>query len=168
MHYESFDISASRGELMRYVSRHVREISLSEDIVQEAYLRYLAYSQKTGTRISNPLSFLRRISINLARDHFRRDKRFSTVELDENTACEHSDIQRQLEHRELVEIVSRVLAKMPVLRRKVFVSRRVHGLSSKEAAGEFGLTPGAVDMHVARAVLDLHRAMELIEKRADV
>lgn len=158
-------IADQRTSLLRYVRARVRDAVLSEDIVQEAFLRYFAYEEKAGNVVRSPAGILRSISINIARDHFRKVARLHWVTPDENLICEVSDPHQLMEHRELVRFVGGVMRAMPALRRKVFILRRVYGYSSREVAERLGLSAGAVDVHVSRAVLDLHRAIDRLEKR---
>ncbi|MBY8824368.1 RNA polymerase sigma factor [Sphingomonas colocasiae] len=159
------DLYAQRADLLRYVGRRVDDPALREDIVQEAYLRLLTYQAKPDANVTNVVAFLRRISINLVRDYFRRSGRGMATELSEDLPCPRSDLESQAEQRQLIVIVAGVLGRMPGLRREVFIARRLHGASAREVAERLGISPGAVDTHVARAVLDLHRAMATLEKR---
>lgn len=159
------DLTAQRADLLRYVGRQVNDSAISEDIVQEAYLRLLVYEAKPGNIVSNASALLRRISLNLTRDHFRRAKRASVVELSEDIPCQQPGVQQQLEHRQLVDIVMAVLKAMPPLRRDVFIRRRVHGQSAGEVAAAMRLSSSAVSNHVARALFDLDMAIEKIEMR---
>jgi RNA polymerase sigma factor (sigma-70 family) len=165
----SFDNSEWRGhrvDLLRYVRRRVNDAALREDIVQEAIIRLLAYQTKPGITVANITGLLRRISLDLTRDHFRQSARVRQVELSDDIPCPQPSIQQRLEQRQLIEIVAGVLKAMPRLRREVFFRRRVEGRSAKEVAEALGISPGAVDVHMARAVLDLYRATEKIEKGA--
>lgn len=157
--------SDHRINLLHYVGRRVDDVALREDIVQEAIVKFWVYQAQPGTIISNVTGLLRRISLDLTRDHFRSAHRTSHAELSDDIPCPYPDMHYCLEQRQLVEIVSRIVKAMPKMRRDVFFCRRLEGLSAKEVAGLFGISPGAVDAHVTRAVLDLHRAIEKIEKR---
>lgn len=159
------ELIAQRSDLLRYVGRRVRDSTLSEDIVQEAYLRMLAYEAKPGNMVSNASALLRRISLNLAHDHFRRAKSAPIVELSEDISCPMPSVHQQLERRQLIAIVESVLKAMPRLRRDVFIRRRVHGEAAGDVAEAMGLSPGAVSNHVARALFDLDLAIEKIEMR---
>lgn len=158
-------IHLQRTQLIRYVSKHVRDAAYSEDIVQEAYLRLLKFKLKPGVRVINVQGLLRRIALNLVRDHFRHSGRVAVEELSEALPCPHSAIDLRLEQKQLVELVARVLKTMPPLRRDVFIRRRLHDQSAGEVGRELGLSPSAVSNHVARALLDLDYAIEKIEKR---
>jgi RNA polymerase sigma factor (sigma-70 family) len=165
MRFDNSEWNGHRVDLLRYVGRRVGNVALREDIVHEAIIRLLAYQAKPDISIANITALLRRISLDLTRDHFRRFARIRHVELSDDIPCPHPDIQQQLEHRQLIEIVAGVLKAMPRLRRDVFFRRRVEGQAAKEVAEALGITSGAVDAHMARAVLDLYLAIEKIEMR---
>lgn len=164
---DTSELYAQRSALLRYVGRRVDDPTLREDIVQEAYVRLLTYQAKPDSVVTNVVALLRRISLNLTHDYFRRAGRVAFVEFSDDIACSRSDLATQAERRQIIGIVSAILGAMPRLRRKVFILRRLHGQSAKEVADSLEISSGAVDAHVARAVLDLHHAMEKIEKRGE-
>jgi DNA-directed RNA polymerase specialized sigma24 family protein len=63
---------------------------------------------------------LRRISLDLTRDHLRRSARIRQVELSDDIPCPQPSAQQSLEQRQLIEIVAGVLKAMPRQRRAVF------------------------------------------------
>jgi RNA polymerase sigma-70 factor (ECF subfamily) len=161
----SSQTNVQRADLLQYVRRTVRDSALSEDIVQEAYLRLLTFENKPGNDVANARAFLRRISLNLVRDHFRRSKRLAVLELTDTTPCLQPPVDQQIERRQLIELVAGILGTMPRLRREVFIRRRVHGQSAGEVAHALNLSPSAVSNHVTRAIFDLDAAIERLEKR---
>lgn len=158
-------LRAQRSDLLHYVGRRVRDGALSEDIVQEAYVRLLTFEAKPDSQVANTPALLRRISLNLIRDHFRKAGRAPLVELSDTIRCEQPTADLQLERKQLIELVTNFLKAMPSLRREVFIRRRVHGQSAGEVAEALGLSPSAVSNHVVRAMVDLDSAIEKIEKR---
>jgi RNA polymerase sigma factor (sigma-70 family) len=158
-------LKAQHADLLRYIGRRVGDSTISEDIVQEAYLRLLAYEAKRDNAINNVTAFLRRVSLNLARDHFRQAGRQASAELSEDIPCPQPTVDLQLERRQLIGLVVEILKAMPPLRRDVFIRRRVHGQSAGEVAEALELSPSAVSNHVARALYDLDMALEKIERR---
>ncbi len=158
-------LNAQRTDLLEYVGRQVRDSTLSEDIVQEAYLRLLTFEAKPDNTVTNAPALLRRISLNLLRDHFRRVARVPMVELSDTIPCPQPAVDQQLERKQLIDLVAGILKTMPRLRRDVFIRRRVHGQAASEVAEALGLSPSAVSNHVARAIFDLDSAIEKIEKR---
>lgn len=165
MTIDNSDWNGRRVDLLRYVGRRVDDVALREDIVQEAIIRLLAYQARPGITIANITALLRRISLDLTRDHFRRAARVRQVELSDDIPCQQPGIQQQLEQRQLVRLVMDVIKAMPRLRQDVFFRRRVEGQTAKEVADALGISPGAVDAHMARAVLDLYLALDKIEMR---
>jgi RNA polymerase sigma-70 factor (ECF subfamily) len=168
MPLDDSDWSSHRVDLLRHVGRRVDDAALREDIVQEAIVRLLAYQARPGIIVGNVSGLLRRISLDLTRDHFRRSGKVRSVELSDDIPCPQPCIQERLEQRQLVEIIAGMVKAMPRLRREVFFRRRVEGRSAKDVAAALGISPGAVDAHIARAVLDLHLAMEKIEARGGI
>ena len=160
MSFDNSEWRSQRVDLLRFVRRRVNDAALREDIVQEAIIRLLVYQTKPGITIANIAGLLRRISLDLTRDHLRRSARIRQVELSDDIPCPQPSAQQRLEQRQLIEIVAGVLQAMPRQRREVFFRRRVEGQSAKEVAAALGISPGAVDAHMARAVLDLYRATE--------
>ena len=166
MSFDNSEWRSHRVDLLRFVRRRVNDAALREDIVQEAIIRLLVYQTKPGITIANIAGLLRRISLDLTRDHLRRSARIRQVELSDDIPCPQPSAQQSLEQRQLIEIVAAVLKAMPRQRREVFFRRRVEGQSAKEVAEALGISPGAVDAHMARAVLDLYRATEKIDAGA--
>jgi RNA polymerase sigma-70 factor (ECF subfamily) len=168
MRFDNSEWGGQRVDLLRYVGRRVDDVALCEDIVQEAFVLLLAYQARPDTVVGNVTGLLRRISLDLTRDHYRRSGRIRNVELSEELPCPQPTVQERLEQRQLIRIVVGIARAMPRLRREVFFRRRVEGQSAKEVAEALGISPGAVDAHIARAVLDLHLAIEKIERRGGI
>lgn len=165
MAYPTSQLRAQRTDLLEYVGRRVRDSALSEDIVQEAYLRLLSFEAKPDNTVTNAPALLRRISLNLVRDHFRRAARVPVVELSDTIPCPMPTVDQQIERKQLIELVAGILKTMPRLRREVFIRRRVHGQSAGEVAEALNLSSSATSHHMARAMVDLHLAIQKIEKR---
>jgi RNA polymerase sigma-70 factor (ECF subfamily) len=125
----------------------------------------LTFEAAPDKRVNNATALLRRISLNLIRDHFRLVKRAPTVELSDTIACPYPTVDQQLERRQLIALVATILRSMPRLRREVFIRRRVHGQSASDVAQALNLSPSAVSNHVVRALVDLDSAIQKIEKR---
>lgn len=167
MRLDPSDWGGHRANLLRYVGRQVDEVAMREDIVQEALLRFLSFEAKPDNAVGNVPALLRRISLNLIRDHFRRAKRMPLGELSEEIACPLPMADQQIERRQLIALVAEALKAMPKLRREVFMRRRILGQSAGDVAEALGLSASAVSNHVARALFDLDSAIEKIEKRGN-
>ncbi len=161
-----FDESAYRlfrGDVYRLAYQKLGDHSASEDIVQDSFLRLAQYRQGS---IGNVGGLLHRIASNLIIDRVRFRKRKGEEALPEGGDIPGDDPSQEtvLIDRERMEQVSAILERMPPMRREVFIMRRLHGMSSKEVAAALSISPAAVDTHVARAVLLLHRGMSTLEE----
>jgi RNA polymerase sigma-70 factor (ECF subfamily) len=149
-------VASYRDALYRFIQRRVRNPALSEDIVQDTFVRYLG---RQGSPVTDAGALMRRIALNLVRDHFRADARRAFEPIDDDHAAETGTPEDMLMFRQRAERFSRILDAMPALQRDVFIHRRLHGLSSKATAEQLGLTPAAVDAHVARALVALEKGL---------
>ncbi len=149
-------VASHRDALFRFIQRRVRDAAVSEDIVQDTFVRYLG---RQGSPAADTLALMRRIALNLVRDHFRAGARRAFEPVDAEHPADTETPEDSLMFRERAERFGRILAAMPPLQRDVFIHRRLHGLSSKDTAQRLGLTPAAVDAHVARALVALEKGL---------
>ena len=161
-----FDETAYRSfhrELYRLAYRRLGDHFASEDVVQDCFLRLTQY--RPGS-IANMRAMLRRIVNNLIVDQarFRRHRAEEALVQDFDVPGDDPSHEQVLLHRERMEQVSQILDRMPPQRREVFIMRRLHGMSAKEVGAELKISPAAVDAHVARAVLALHKEMAPLDR----
>ncbi|WP_159978898.1 MULTISPECIES: RNA polymerase sigma factor [unclassified Novosphingobium] len=163
MNFDESVYRLCRREVYRFAYRHLGDHSASEDIVQDSFVRLAQY--RTGT-IANMGGMLRTIARNLIVDHARFRTRRSEDALagGMDAPAEYPSQEQIMLHRERMEQVSEILAQMPAQRREVFIMRRLHGMSAKEVAAALAISPAAVDTHVARAVLALHKGMATLDE----
>lgn len=160
------DYRLHRDDMYRLVYARVRDHAVAEDVVQESFLRVLRYPRGG---IANVGAMVRAIAANLIRDHARARRRHGEEPLPEafDIASDAPSAETTLIDRQRAALVARVIDEMPPLRRDVFLRRRLHGQSARAVATELAITPAAVDAHVARAILALHKAMAEIGKVED-
>jgi RNA polymerase sigma factor (sigma-70 family) len=151
-----------RRDVYRFAYRHLGDHVASEDVVQDSFVRLAQYRTDT---VANMGGMLRTIARNLIIDHTRFRKRRAEDALPEGMEAPADEPSQEhvLLQRERMEQVLSILAGMPEQRREAFTMRRLHGMSAKEAAAALGISPAAVDTHVARAVLALHKGMAALE-----
>ncbi len=144
----------------QYVSvyRSIRGVVLdsaaAEDLTQETFVRaYRARSRYTPT--APPGAWLRRIGINLAISHLRRQKlaRFLPARL--YVAPDRRDYDRA-EARDVVEKALTALS--PKLRAAV-VLHYYEGLTREEIAAVLGVPAGTVASRIAKAVAIMRKTM---------
>ncbi|HXN91950.1 MAG TPA: sigma-70 family RNA polymerase sigma factor [Candidatus Sulfotelmatobacter sp.] len=142
----------------RSVFRAIRAVvldpSAAEDLTQETFVRaYRARNRYTPT--APPGAWLRRIGINLAISHLRRQKlaRFLPARL--YVAPDRRDYDRA-EARDVVEKALTALS--PKLRATV-VLHYYEGLTREEIAQVLGVPAGTVASRIAKAVAIMRKAM---------
>jgi RNA polymerase sigma-70 factor (ECF subfamily) len=149
------DFTATWSRLYHFVLGKVRDPHLSEDIAQETMTRLVAADGGKDLDGQRALGFT--IALNLVRDHFRRRK--PTDQLHDGLASAEPLADEVVAQRQRLAAVAAVIARMPPMRREIFLRRRVHGDGVGAIADSLGLSRAAVEKHLVRGLADLHRAM---------
>ena len=150
------DVAANWRRLYSFVLKQVRDPHLSEDIAQETMTRLVAY--QNGRSVANPQALGHTIALNLVRDHFRL--RRPTAPLDDALPAPLPRADDMLIHRQKLEAVQAVIARMPPMRREVFIRRRVDGESLADISASLEISAAAVEKHLVRGLADLHAALQ--------
>ncbi len=142
-----------RNSLLRMIGRIVRPNEI-EDIVQETFIH--SYAASRNQQIHNPQAFMFRTARNLALNCVNRaEQRLNTSieDLDEfDFASEADQIERQHHSEEMFLSFCRAVSSLPVHCRRVFILKKVYGLSQKEIASFLGISPSTVEKHIARGM----------------
>lgn len=164
----AFDELYQRGapRVRRFLLRLSGTAALADDLTQETFLRVHRARGSFG-RGAAAVPWILAIARNVFRDHARRARaRPVTTEAsrtdDDGVQAQASPETRgdeALAGREMLEIVRRTLATLPVLQREAFVLLRFEGLSVIEAAQVVGTTEGALKVRAFRAYEALRRAL---------
>ena len=154
-----------RGEVARFVrSRFGSGPPDPEEVMQAAFER-LARAQQADTQINNPRSYLLAVASNIVRDYHREATVRTNAHLEialRNRDCEVSEVtpEHVLIDRQRLDILKAALARMPEMRRRVFLFIRVEGMSVAEVSSQFGISEATVYKHVSRAMQDCVAALE--------
>jgi RNA polymerase sigma-70 factor (ECF subfamily) len=132
-----------------------------EDIGQDAAVRMLQV-KNPGT-IDDPLRYLFRVARNLFVDAERSRAR-ERLAIDPATGLDihadpAADPERALAGKQRLERALSVIADLPPRCRLAFRLHRFEGMSYVAIAREMGISPSAVEKHIAEAMLRLGRAM---------
>lgn len=144
---------AHRNQLLRMIGRIVRPNEI-EDIVQETFIQ--SYAAARNQHIHNPQAFMFRTARNLALNCVNRaEQRLNTSieELDEYDFASDVDLMERQHHSEEMFLnFCRAVSALPVHCRRVFILKKVYGLSQKEIASFLGIAPSTVEKHIARGM----------------
>lgn len=144
---------AHRNQLLRFIGRIVRPDEI-EDIVQETFVQ--SYAAARSQQIHNPRAFMFRTARNLALNSVNRSERKlnSSIEdiADFDVSSEIDLVESQCQSDEQFLSFCRAVSELPVNCRKVFILKKVYGLSQKEIAAMLGISPSTIEKHIARGM----------------
>jgi RNA polymerase sigma-70 factor (ECF subfamily) len=156
-------------DLFRHAALRISDRDRALELVQEAFLRSLKYSDR-GETIENPRSFLYRILNNMIVDEYRKRKTQSLdalLERDETAAGaegEHltdpTDILEEAITRFDSARAVEALKQLPDPYRFVLVCRYIDGLSLTEIAESTGENENAISVRIHRALKKLRTILE--------
>lgn len=144
-------------DLGAFAYGRLRDREAASDLVQDAFVRYIAHTREARVAPEAPRFFLWRIASNLILDLARRERRRGKVmALDDVAALEIADPQPSAEHRLAARQEYRVLKKalndLPQNQRASLLWNRVEGLTHAEIAARLGVSPSMVNKYIMRAL----------------
>ncbi len=133
--------------LFRYMARRTRgNRELTEDIVQESYLRALG-SWKRKTVPDSPLAWLKRVARNVLIDYLRQKRWVNKGDLDLNPDSGNQTSEDQFESLEIFLAISALGRK----KARILEAFYYDGMSVREIASEMAISERAVEGQLRRA-----------------
>jgi RNA polymerase sigma-70 factor (ECF subfamily) len=129
------------GPLLGYLRRLTGDAALAEDLVQDAYIRFLSIGRPPG-QDDHQKNYLYRIATNLARDHFRAQKRREPL-VDATMPA----VQPAVDPSDVWVLLDRVSARD----RELLLLAYVEGLTHREIAQVTGLMRASIRPLLFRA-----------------
>jgi RNA polymerase sigma-70 factor (ECF subfamily) len=150
--------AAVRAWLRRWMGRD-QDI---DDVIQEAYCRLAAMDDVT--HVGNGRAYLFQTTRNIVLEQVRRSK---IVRIDNVTDMgslrivdEAPPLDRIVAGARELQRVEKLIERLPLKCRQVFVLRRIHGVSQREIARTLGITQAAVEKQAARGLKLILNALE--------
>jgi len=150
--------AAVRAWLRRWTGR-AQDI---DDVIQEAYSRLA--SLDSVAHIGSGRAYLFQTSRNIVLEQVRRSK---IIRIDNVTDIgalsivdEAPPLDRVVAGARELQRVEQLIDQLPLKCRRVFVLRRIHGVSQREIAGMFGISESAVEKLAMRGLKLILKAME--------
>lgn len=142
-----------------------------EDILQETYVR--TYQSALKREIRFPKAFMVKTAMRLARDQQKHLDKYenskdvydiSETELFSSAVGVNVDNSVESEHikKEEFKVVCNAINELPSSCRKVFILKKIYGLSQKEIAAYTGLSESTIEKHVSKGILRCVRYVDKI------
>jgi RNA polymerase sigma-70 factor, ECF subfamily len=158
-----------RSALYRYLQRHTRDATVTDDLFQEVWSRVIANRERYQPR-ARFQTFLFTLAHNCFIDHYRRSKTrprgapLDGESLDELlVAPESSAPDAELERRESTERYRAALASLPQEQRDAYLLHEESDLSLEEIARVTGVGVETAKSRLRYAVSKLKQSMALAE-----
>ncbi len=146
------------SDLCKVVFRILKDESLAEDIVQDVFYELWKKRDRLGVNTSFR-AYLKRASINKSLNYIRDnkikfdgDEQYAYIESKEN-------LQKNIEGKNLREIVDREIDKLPPKCRAAFILSRFEDMSYKEIAAEMNISVKTVEKHISKALKILNKTL---------
>ena len=141
--------------LLGLVRRYTHGHPDAEDLLQSAYVRLEDY--RADQPVSNPRAFLIQTAVNISIDQHRREKvRGLSSNEDWDQAPDEAPLPDEvLEARERLGRVNDGLDKLPSRTREILLMHRLDGMTYRQIAAHYRISPSAVEKHISRAMLFL-------------
>lgn len=145
---EAFEFN--RQSLKRFIARYLNNHHDIEDIAQESFLR--AFNAGQNVEVRHPKAFLFRIAKNVAISQLRRKSRQITDYIDDQSGEEALLCSETLEDEVMASqrlgVHCEAVASLPPQCRRVYIMRKVYGMSHKEIAARMGIKVKTVEKYL--------------------
>ena len=140
--------------LKRFIGRYLNNAQDIEDVTQEAFLR--AYKAERSTEVRQPKSFLFRIAKNVAISQLRTKSRRITDYIEDQASDDVLMSEWSTEDEVMAEeklgIHCEAVAALPPKCRRVYLLRKVYGMSHKQIAEKLQISTSTVEKHLLKGV----------------
>ena len=145
-----------------------KDAPLSEDLVQNVFLRILKY-RYLFRGDGDFRTWMFHIARNVSHDHFRKMKwngRSDDLDQWQEKLSNNENRQTEFQHDEEMQLLSQALDKLPEEKREIILLSKFHEKQYREIGEILGCTEGAVKVKVFRALHELKEVYKKLEKHS--
>ena len=149
-----------RAALHSFFRRRIRNQAHAADLAQEVYLRMLRVHDPSSIR--NPAVYLFTVASNLVKEHATLDQRQAGMGVDEATLDQASPpfaLDGELDLKQRVDRLQRVLGQLSPKCRAAVVLRFTHDLTYRQIAAHIGVSTQMAKKYVARGLEHCQRRL---------
>lgn len=148
------NVLAHGGPLKHYLLGVLKSEQDAEDAVQETYLKLLTVNNPEA--IDKPKAFVFRVAHNLVVSKLRKKRTAATdsvADLERLGVLDETALpDEQLIARQRLRALNTAIDQLPPTCRRVFIMRKVHGLTHQEIAKNLGISRSSVEKHIAKGL----------------
>jgi len=135
------------------INRIVKDTEVSEDILQETYLRLWLYRDKMPA-IENPRAWILKIAYRRAFTFLQVSKNQVKIKegVSRHISGSYVEMEKSLDFNTLNKLVISAVSSLPPQQKRVYQLSREEGYSQNEIAGMMGLAPQSVKNTMGRAL----------------
>lgn len=141
--------------IRRFIGKFLPRPNDIEDVTQEAFLKAFVAEKKHS--IEQPKSFLFRVARNVALSHLRQKTRHPTEYIEDFEASDVVSTEWSSEDeviaRQQLGIRCEAVAKLTPSVRRVYLMRKVYGMSHKEISASLGIARSTVEKHLTKGIM---------------
>jgi RNA polymerase sigma factor (sigma-70 family) len=152
-------------KLLNFFMRMTGNRSVSEDLVQDSFLRIVKYRGTFRVEEGNFDTWMFRLARSAGAEHFKRSLRARTTELDETLAGDAPSALERIESDESARLLKQSILELPPDQREVLVLRTYHFKKFSEIAQILDCSDGAARIRAHRAVTELRRVYHRLHKK---
>ncbi|MBB6522538.1 RNA polymerase sigma factor [Pseudoteredinibacter isoporae] len=150
------------GQLKSYLGRFFSSSHDIEDILQDTYIK--AVEAEKRYTINTPKAFLYKVSKNLALNYHDRAAQKLTDGIEDFDSLEvlfkSISLEDQFEQEDRFQQFCLAAKQLPPKCRKVFILKKVYGLSNSEIAERLNISISTVDKHLAKGLLQCREELQ--------
>lgn len=146
------------SQLVRFFRNRLGNSNDADDLSQDVFALWL--HRKSDSPVKESRAYLFKIANNVLIDHWRRNQRKNSTEidveeclLDSHASMTQSDPSEILEQQQRIQKLSEAIELLPPRRREAFLLYRFDGLSQSEIAERMEISVSMVEKHIAAALV---------------
>lgn len=143
---------------------------LSEDLVQNVFLRILKYrylfrGEPAGRSGGGDFkTWMFHIARNVSHDHHRKNKIKNSIPIEEWQGIHEDNKSTQWQHDDELHLLSLAMDRLPEDKKEILMLSKFYDKKYKEIGDMVGCTEGAVKVKVFRAIQELKEIYQQLEK----
>lgn len=161
---ESFDSLFRQyfPKIKRFLGGFLDDDKDAEDLTQDLFVK-LWQRRSTLDEIDNLNAYLFRMAKNALFTHLEQKYKHTLYPIDQIIETPSTEVLEELVFaKELEELISLAVAKMPLQRKKIFLLSRKDGISNDEIAKSLKISIRTVETHISAALSDLRKVLKII------